>query len=479
MVMLVILRMANVKDLFVPFPEVSRILHLAGALGEEQQVEVYVVGGVVRDIIMGITLHEIDLMVVGDGIAFAELLAKRMGIKKIVPFKNFGTAQIPNKSLPTEVSSARSEAYDQASRKPKEVQHTDLDGDLVRRDFTINAMAVDIRPGSFGELHDPFQGIQDIRNKRLITPLDPDTTFSDDPLRMLRAAYFASKLQFDLDPDCLKSIKRQAHRIHIVSWERITAEITKILSAPVPSIGLLILQESGLMKYVFPEIDSMTGMEQTPEWHHKDVFYHTLQVVDNAAKLSDKMELRFAALVHDIAKPVTRRIDKKKGYTFHGHDAVGEKMISKVAERMKLSNNLKEYLQKMTLLHLRPIALAKKDISDSAVRRLMIVAGDDIDDLMTLCRADITSKNPEKVKKYIGNFERVEILMQDVSERDKMRAFQSPVRGDIIMRECGLSEGKIVGKIKSAIEDAILEGEIENTYDAAFAYMLKIKDNYL
>ncbi len=477
-VRLVIYDMVNIQELFKDHPDAARLLRLAGQLGAEEELDVYVVGGVVRDILIGKGIHEIDLMVVGDGIAFAEKLANKMGIKKIVPFKRFGTAQIPNKVLPVEVASARTESYTSGSRKPSSVNHTDVQGDLIRRDFTVNAMAMDIRPSSFGDLHDPFHGIQDLRQKRLVTPLDPDDTFSDDPLRMMRAAYFASKLGFEIDPATFDSIKRQCSRIEIVSWERITAEILKILATDKPSIGLLILQETGLMKIVFPEIHAMYGMEQATGWHHKDVFYHTLQVVDNAAQLSDKMEVRFAALVHDIAKPVTRRIDKNKGYTFHGHDAVGERMLDKVGSRMKLSNSLKDYLKKLTLLHLRPIALAKKDISDSAVRRVMVSAGEDIDDLMTLCRADITSKNPDKVKKYMGNFERVDALMKDVVERDALKAFQSPVRGDVIMKECGLTEGKQVGQIKSAIEDAILEGEIENSYDSAFDYMMKIKDSF-
>ena len=274
-------------------------------------------------------------------------------------------------------------------------------------------------------------------------------------------------------------MKRHADRINIVSQERITTEFTKILSTPRPSVGLIILQEIGLMEYIFPEIHIMHGMDQTKEWHHKDIFYHTMQVVDNAASLSNKMELRFAALVHDIAKPNTRRIDPQKGYTFHGHDAVGERMLNKVAKRMKLSNNLKDYLKKLTLLHLRPIALAKKEITDSAVRRVMVMAGEDLDDLLTLCRADITTKNPKKVKQYMRNFEQVELKMKDVVERDTLKAFQSPVRGAEIMKVCGLQEGRIVGQIKFAIEEAILDEKIDNTYESAYAFLLKIKDEYL
>ena len=315
--------------------------------------------------------------------------------------------------------------------------------------------------------------------QKIITPLNPDDTFSEDPLRMLRAAYFASKFDFEIDKKCYDSIIRQKERISIVSQERITAELCKILSSPIPSIGLTVLQETGLMKLIFPEIDEMYGMDQTPEWHHKDIFFHTMQVVDNAAKLSQKMEIRFAALVHDIAKPATRRVDKDKGYTFHGHDAVGEKILKTVIRRMKLSNNLGEFLKKMTLLHLRPIALAKKSVTDSAIRRLMVAAGDDIDDLMILCRADITTKNPNKVNKYMKNFERVDEKMKDVKERDLFSQFQSPIRGKEIMEICNLDEGKKIGEIKKAIEEAILDGKIDNDHDNALTYLYQIKDDYI
>ena len=296
---------------------------------------------------------------------------------------------------------------------------------------------------------------------------------------MLRAAVFASRFNLDIDDECLNSMQKQASRIPIVSWERITAELIKILETDVPSIGLIILQQTGLMKYVFPEIDIMYGMEQPKEWHHKDIFFHTMQVVDNTAKLSNKMELRFAALVHDIGKPRTRRIHKIKGFTFHGHDDVGSRMMQKISKRMKLSNDLRDYLSKMIVLHLRPIALAKEGVSDSAVRRLMVASGEETDDLLTLCRADITSKNPERVKRYMGNFERVEKFMQDVVERDKFKAFQSPVRGDEIMKICSITEGKTVGIIKTAIEEAILDGKIDNTYEAALAHLMKIKGSFL
>ena len=471
--------MTNIRELITVHSEAEKVLKLAGQVGSELEKQVYVVGGFVRDIFMQNISKEIDLMVVGDGIKFAEALAKQLAVKKIIPFKEFSTAKIPYEKIGIDVAAARIESYDDKSRKPTEVIYTDLKGDLLRRDFTINAMAVDILPESFGELHDPYSGILDLQAKKITTPLDPDETFCEDPLRMLRAAYFASQFGFEVDKKCCDSIIRQKNRILIVSQERITAELLKILASPKPSIGLVILQETGLMKLIFPEIDAMYGIDQTPEWHHKDIFFHTMQVVDNAAKLTEKMEIRFAALVHDIAKPTTRRIDQKKGYTFHGHDAIGEKILDKVAQRMKLSNNLGAYLKKMTLLHLRPIALAKKGVTDSAIRRLMVAAGDDTDDLMKLCRADITTKIQKKVKKYMHNFERVDELMQNVQERDAFRAFQSPVSGHEIMEICAIRKGKTVGRIKKAIEEAILDGKIDNDHEKALGYLYQIKDDYI
>ncbi len=471
--------MTNIKDIIIDKPLAYPILKIAGELGKKHDLKVFVVGGFVRDLFLNRKSIEVDLMVEGDGIKFSQLLADELGVKKIVPFKEFGTAKIPYPKIGIEVASARLEEYDDSSRKPKGVKYTDIFGDLKRRDFTINAMAVDLLPKTFGDLYDPYNGITDLKAKNLITPLDPDGTFSEDPLRMMRAAVFASRFNFNIDDNCLWSIQKQANRMQIVSGERITAELIKILETDKPSIGLIILHNTGLMKYVFPEIDIMHGIEQPREWHHKDIFYHTMQVVDNAAKLSSKMELRFAALVHDIGKPKTRRIHKIKGFTFHGHDDVGSRMLQKISKRMKLSNDLRDYLIKMTILHLRPIALAKTGVTDSAVRRLMVTAGEETDDLLTLCRADITSKNPERVKRYMGNFERVEKFMQDVVERDKLRAFQSPVRGDEIMQICGLTEGEKVGQLKSAIEDAILDGKIENSHEAAYNYLLTIKNDLI
>ena len=337
---------------------------------------------------------------------------------------------------------------------------------------------IDIKPNNFGKLFDPYNGIGDLEKNLIRTPLDPDITFSDDPLRMMRAAYFSSKLGFKIDALTRGSIKKKSKRINIVSWERIREEFFKILRTPKPSIGLITLQKTKILKYIFPEIDLMYGMDQSPDWHHKDIFAHTLEVVDNASKLSDKLELRFAALVHDIAKPNTRRIDPKKGYTFHGHDAVGERMIGAIAKRMRLSNNLATYLKKLTLLHLRPIALVKNEVTDSAVRRLMYSAGEELNDLMILCRADITTKNPNKVKRYLKNFDLVEYKMENVIEKDSMKSFQSPIKGKEIMGIFDLKEGREVGIIKAKIEEAILDGEVENTYKSSLEFLNSLKKNF-
>ena len=458
------------------YKHILNIAITAGNLGKKENIRVYVVGGVVRDLILGRTIHDIDLMVEGDGILFAKKLAISIGVKKIVPFEKFGTALIPNKLLQIEVASSRMEQYDSTSRKPSEVKSASLKEDLKRRDFTINAMAMDIHPENFGEIMDPLGGVADLEKKILRTPLDPDKTFSDDPLRMMRAAYFASKLNFKIEPQCRISIIKQAKRIKIVSWERIREEFIKILATIKPSVGLVILQKTGLMKIVFPEIDIMYDMKQSSEWHHKDIFSHTLQVVDNAAELTEKMKVRFAALVHDIAKPRTRKIDPKKGYTFYGHDAIGERMLNKVAKRMRLSNHLANYLKKLTLLHLRPIALVKSEVTDSAVRRLMVSAGNELEDLMVLCRADITTKNSKLVKKYLNNFDIVEKKMQVVLDKDSAEKFQSPIRGKEIMDIFGLEEGKEIGIIKKSVEEAILDGEIDNTYEAAKEYLIAYKN---
>jgi putative nucleotidyltransferase with HDIG domain len=450
------------------------ILAIAGSLGEKENIPTYIVGGYVRDTLLGKSCKDIDIMVEGDGVAFAKKLARELKVNVTVDYDKFGTAMIPYPDIEIEVASARKEKYHSDSRKP-EVTSSTVEEDMSRRDFTINAISASLMPSSFGELYDPFGGIKDLQKGLIITPLDPDETFSDDPLRMLRAVRFAAQLQYDVAATALDSISRNIHRLEIVSWERIRDEVIKVLKTKKPSIAFYLMKETGLLTHVFPEMDIMSGVEIINGMGHKDVFTHTLQVVDNAAKLTDKMDIRFAALVHDIAKPQTKRFDNKKGWTFHGHDEIGRRMLKKIARRMKLSNNLRDYLMLLTKLHLRPIALAKKEITDSAVRRVMAEAGEYVDDLMILCRADITTKNPKKVSKYMGNFEKVEHLMQDVKLRDEMKAFQSPVRGKEIMKTFKLKPGRQVGQIKKAIEEAILDGEIPNEYEAAHEFMLKMK----
>ena len=469
--------MTLIKDIINQNKRLAKISKVISELSDETQINAFLVGGCVRDLMLNPLAEsiDVDIMVEGDGIDFAEKLARKINVPKIVPFKKFATAKIPFKEYEIEVASARLEKYDEYSRSPSEVVMSNIEDDLLRRDFTINAMAVSLNKENFGEFFDPFNGMEDLSNKILRTPLDSDTTFSDDPLRMMRAAYFASKLSLDIDPSCLASIKNNAERITIVSQERKTNELLKILGTKKPSIGLNILQEAGLMKFVFPEIAVMYGLDQSNEYHHKDIFYHTLEVVDNAAQLSDKLDLRLAALVHDIAKPKTRRLSKSKGYTFYGHDDVGARMLKGISSNMKFSNSTRDYIAKLTALHLRPISLAKKDVTDSAIRRLIVDAGEEIDDLMKLCRADITTKNPKNITKYLGNFDRVEKRMNEVIEIDKLKAFQSPVRGDEIMKMFDLGPGKEVGKIKTMVEDAIINGEISNDYSSAMSFLDQIK----
>ena len=469
--------MTLIKDIINQNKRLAKISKVISELSDEIQINAFLVGGCVRDLMLNPLAEsiDVDIMVEGDGIDFAEKLARKINVPKIVPFKKFATAKIPFKEYEIEVASARLEKYDESSRSPSEVVMSNIEDDLLRRDFTINAMAVSLNKENFGEFFDPFNGMEDLSNKILRTPLDSDTTFSDDPLRMMRAAYFASKLSLDIDPSCLESIKNNAERITIVSQERKTNELLKILGTKKPSIGLNILQEAGLMEFVFPEIAVMYGLDQSNEYHHKDIFYHTLEVVDNAAQLSDKLDLRLAALVHDIAKPKTRRLSKSKGYTFYGHDDVGARMLKGISSHMKFSNSTRDYIAKLTALHLRPISLAKKDVTDSAIRRLIVDAGKEIDDLMKLCRADITTKNPKNITKYLGNFDRVEKRMNEVIEIDKLKAFQSPVRGDEIMKMFDLGPGKEVGKIKTMVEDAIINGEISNDYSSAMSFLDQIK----
>ena len=474
--------MSNIINLLDTSKVEFKVFEAVKNVASSINCEAYAIGGYVRDAILGSKIDEpypdIDITVKGDYMLFSEHLAKELDIKTIVPFENFKTARLVHEDYQIEIAETRKESYVKDSRKPI-VESTTLEEDLLRRDFTINAIAMSLNQENFGEIIDPLCGIKDLNKGILITPLDPDETFSDDPLRMLRAVRFAAKLDFQIASNILDSISRMSTRLEIISWERITEEIVKCLKTDKPSIAFYLMKDTGLLKFVFPEMDVMSGVEIIDGKSHKDVFIHTLQVVDNAAKLTNKMEIRFAALVHDIAKPPTKRFDKIKGWTYHGHEEIGRRMMKVVAERMKLSKELRNYLMNMTKLHLRPIALAKRNITDSAIRRLMVEAGDNIDDLMILCRADITTKNQKKVEKYINNFNRVEESMRDVKLRDELRNFQSPVGGKEIMSLLNIDAGKKVGKVKSFIEEAILNGDIDNTYEDAYNLLMKNKSKFL
>ena len=441
---------------------------------EDNEGSAFVIGGFVRDLLLEKKSKDIDIVVYGDGLQFAKNVAEILRVKKVSVFKTFGTAHFRYKDVDVEFVTARKESYSKDSRNPK-VSPGSLKDDQYRRDFTINALAIDLHPSSFGELIDPFNGETDIENGMIRTPLDPSETFSDDPLRMLRAIRFASQLDFKIDISCLKSIRDQSERIKIISRERITDEINKILMSPCPSRGFKLLNSTGLLEYIFPELLELSGIETINGKSHKDNFLHTLQVVDNVSKTSDKLWLRWSALLHDIAKPPTKRFDKKIGWTFHGHEELGSKMVPRIFKYHRLPLDAKmKYVQKLVRLHLRPIALVKGSVTDTAIRRLLNEAGEDVEDLMLLCNADITSKNEFKVKRYQENFRLVSEKLQAVEEKDKIRNFQPPVKGEEIMKSFNLGPCYEVGVIKSKIKEAILEGEIPNSYDDAKALMLTI-----
>mgnify|MGYP003952317413 CR=1 FL=1 len=468
--------MGNISSLILQDKGHSHIIKAAGGVADKIDMNAYLVGGYVRDCLLHRKNYDIDIVVEGNGETFANELAKVLGISTVVDYNRFGTYAIPHPEIDIEIATARRESYTPDTRKP-DVEFCSIDEDISRRDFTINAIAASIRSSDFGRLLDPYKGIQDLQKGIIMTPLDPDITFSDDPLRILRALRFAAQLDFSIASNVLDSITRTKDRLNIISWERIRDELIKSLRADKPSIAFYLMKEVGLLGYVFPELDIMSGVEKIDGKGHKDVFIHTLQVVDNAAELTDKMEIRFAALVHDIAKPQTKKYYPDRGWTFHGHEEIGKRMMIGIAKRLKLSNELRDYLMSMIKLHLRPIALAKEGVTDTAIRRIMNEAGDDIDDLMTLCRADITTKNPSKVRRYMKNFEKVEELMKDVKLRDEMKMFQSPVRGHEIMKMFNLSEGPEIGRIKGIIEDAILDGDVQNDYDSVYSYILKNKNS--
>ncbi|MEN8192250.1 MAG: HD domain-containing protein [Bacteroidota bacterium] len=441
-------------------------------------IEAFIVGGYIRDLILERKLDDVDILIIGDGVEFAKTLASKLGVENIAIYKNFRTAHFKYLGIDFEFVGARKESYAVDSRNP-EVEAGTFDDDIDRRDFTINTIALSLNASNIGEIVDKYKGVEDIQNKLIKTPLDPEHTFSDDPLRIMRAFRFASQLNFTLDKKLFESTSKMAERLEIISKERITDEFMKILGSPKPSIGLKLLYNSGAMKYVFSEISNLGGVDQRNDFHHKDVFLHTCQVVDNIAQVSDDVWLRFAGLVHDIAKPQTKRFDEKIGWTFHGHEELGARMMKSIFKKMKLPFSKLDYIRKLVRLHLRPLALVSDTVTDSAIRRFVVSIGEDLEDMIALCRADITSKNPVKVTQYLANYDKVMEKVREVREKDKLREFQSPVRGDEIMEICGIPASKTVGEIKSAIEEAILDGEIGNNYDEALAFLLKIKDNYV
>jgi len=440
----------------------------------EENLEAYVIGGFVRDLILGRPSKDIDIVVIGNGLDLAEKAGKKLRVKKVSYFKNFGTAQFLYKDLDVEFVGARKESYRRDSRKPI-VEDGTLQDDQNRRDFTINALALSLHADNFGELIDPFGGLKDLEEGIIRTPLEPSKTYSDDPLRIMRAVRFAAQLDFKIERESLEAISKNADRLEIISRERIMDELNKIILCDKPSRGFKLLFATKLLHQFFPEMVKLHGIETIDGKSHKDNFYHTLEVLDNICETTDDLWLRWAAILHDIAKPPTKRFDPKVGWTFHSHEDVGARMIPKIFKRLKLPLDAKmKYVQKMVRLHLRPIALVKGHVTDSAIRRLLYEAGDDIDDLMKLCNADITSKNEHKVRRYKNNFKIVKEKLIAVEEKDKVRNFQPPVDGEMIMETFGLKPCHEIGIIKNRIKEAILEGEINNDYHQAVAFMLEL-----
>lgn len=450
------------------------IFSIVAQAAQNLSLETYVVGGYVRDLILNRPTKDIDFVCVGSGIELAKEAARIINPKiKVNYFKNFGTAQFKWKDLDFEFVGARKESYQRDSRKPI-VEEGSISDDQNRRDFTINALAISLNENNYGSLIDPFNGSSDISDKIIKTPLEPDQTFSDDPLRMMRAIRFATQLGFQIDLTTFKSIRRNKDRIEIISQERITDELNKIILASKPSIGFELLFDTGLLAIIFPEMAALQGVEDIKGKRHKDNFYHTLEVLDNTANNSNSLWLRWSAILHDIAKPPTKKFEKNKGWTFHGHEVLGSKWVPKIFNRMKLPLDSKmKYVRKMVFLHLRPIALAKDIVTDSGIRRLLFEAGEDLEDLLILCRADITSKNEAKKERYLKNFDKVELRCKEVEEKDKLRNWQPPITGEIIMETFDIKPCRAIGDIKQSIREAILDGEIPNEYAAAFDLMIK------
>lgn len=450
----------------------NEVFGIVSKAAEEEGVRAFVIGGFVRDAFLGRPSKDIDIVVEGSGIALAKRVGKIVG-SKVAVYSNFGTAMLHYKGVEVEFVGARKESYDRNSRKPV-VEDGTLEEDQQRRDFTVNALALSLQREDYGSLVDPFGGIRDLHNGLLRTPLDPDTTYSDDPLRMIRAIRFATQLSFTIVPESFEAIKRNKERLDILSLERINEELNKILLSPKPSVGFLLLEESGLLEKILPQLCNLRGVETMDGKGHKDNFAHTLQVVDNIASTTDNLWLRWAALLHDIGKPLTKHYDPEIGWSFHNHDFVGGKMIPGIFRQLKMPLNEKmKYVQKLVQLHLRPIALVQDEVTDSAVRRLLFDAGDDISDLMLLCEADITSKNENKVKRIKSNFQLVRKKLVEVEEKDRVRNFKNPITGELIMQRYALPPCSTIGIIKEYVKEAILDGIIENNYEQAFQLMEK------